>query len=301
MRRTRFGIGVATVFAMVVITTTLALRAQQPQANQTYDPHLGDGFILGTVVEAVTGQPVPGATVDITYGGPVTNAVQLSLPQQPDGIPPAGVPRRVLTDAQGHFFFRQLGAGRYLAQVSAPGYLAQLKPGETIQYIDLDDGAKRTDIVLKLWKCGAISGTVLDENGEPAVGAAVRVLERDMSGGLPQLLVLNDTTTDDRGVYRVSGLGAGPYIVGVIARATSVPADYADAYATTQSASGPTPNPGAPRLPAISGLRIGNSVFDVDAKHTGWTIPPPGPDGKIATYATTFFPNAASSGEATPI
>ncbi len=306
MPRIRLGVLFAVAIGLACATTSFAARAQQqqPAASQAYDPHLGDGFILGTVVETVTGQPVPGAIVSIAYGGPVTNAVQLTLAPQPPGVPP-DVPRRVLTDVQGHFFFKQLGAGRYRASVTAPGYLPggylQLKPGGTVHYIDLDDSAKRTEIVMRLWKCGAISGTVLDEGGEPAVGAEVRVIERSMSGGISQLLPVLSATTDDRGVYRASGLGPGPFIVGVVVRAASASASIADSYAMAQFAAGPSPNPGAAPPPAIAGLRIGDSIFALDGNSSGLTIPPPTPDGKVAVYATTFFPSATSSGEATPI
>src|SRR3954467_12410557 len=110
----------------------VAVAQQSPAPNLLQAPRAGSGFILGKVVDSSTNEPVEGAIVDLQYAGPVTGAYQSALVLSPAGSPPEP-PRRVLTDPQGHFFFRQLIGGRYIAAVSAPGYAGggylQLKPG----------------------------------------------------------------------------------------------------------------------------------------------------------------------------
>jgi hypothetical protein len=254
---------------------------------------------------------VAGAIVDIEYGGPVTTAYQTMRLPPPVGPPPA-VPRRVITDAQGQFFFRQLAGGRYLTTVSAPGYLLggylQLKPSGTLHYLDLIEDAARTDIVIRLWKYAAVSGTVLDEHGEPAVGAVVHVMVRAMVGGQPRITTNIKATTDDRGIYRVSGLVPDTYVVGVTTVGSAMPAETVDAYAagarsgdgSAQAIAIPLGSSGS-GPPISAGIRVGALVLDADVAKTGFGIPQPGADGKVLAYATTYYPSAPTSAQATPI
>src|SRR5262245_7687125 len=69
-------------------------------------------LILGQVVDADTNKAIPRAMV--TLGGG---------PQRP--VPAGGPnPQRVLTDAEGHFLFRDLAKGAYNFTAVAPGYLS---------------------------------------------------------------------------------------------------------------------------------------------------------------------------------
>jgi hypothetical protein len=302
---------VGALCAGLVITTTVVFRLQaQAPPSPTTEFKLGTGFVLGKVVDATTGEPIAGAIVEIQYAGPVSNAY--TTPVTPFvGVPPA-VPRRVITDSQGHFFFRQLAGGRYQTVVNAPGYMfggyLQLKPGGTLHYLDLDDGAARADVVIKLWKYGAISGTVLDERGEPAVGAVVRVITRAMIGGIPRFTGSYRATTDDRGFYRVGGLTPDTYVVGMLTVGSTLPVETADSYAgsmraadgsaleilTGLSSSGSSP-------PMSGGVQLGSLLLDPDLGKTGFTISPPDANGKVHAYATTFYPNAPTSTQASPV
>ncbi len=67
----------------------------------------------------------------------------------------------------------------------------------------LDDNERVTDVVIRMWKHGVISGTVRDERGDPMVGVSVRVLRRATGGRLASVL---QTQTDDRGAYRMAAL-----------------------------------------------------------------------------------------------
>ena len=303
----------------IAITGAIARSAQQqvvPQAapaasTQDSAPKIGNGFILGTVVEATSGQPVAGATVDIQYGGPVVNAYQPGLAPVSVGVPPP-IPRRVLTDAQGRFFFRQLAGGRYISRAAAPGYIGggylQFKPNGTSHYIDLDDDAARTEIVFRLWKYAAVSGTVLDERGEPAVGAVVHAIPRGMAGGLAQLGGNYQATTDDRGIYRIGNLSPATYIVGITTVGSTMPAETVETYAagrlaadnSAQNLTASLQTSGA-AAPILAGIRMGDLVLDADVAKTGFTIPQPTDGGKVMAYATTFYPSAPTSAQATPI
>jgi hypothetical protein len=74
-------------------------------------------------------------------------------------------------------------------------------------------GEKVGDVTIKVFKFGSISGVVTDDIGEPVVGASVRLYRRNLVAGRRVLSQVNGTTTDDRGVYRLSSLLAGDYYV----------------------------------------------------------------------------------------
>jgi hypothetical protein len=131
------------------------------------------GLIVGQVVDATTGKPIPDVIVTLT-----TPFASSNLPTTPRG--------RVMTDSDGRFFFAGLpptptGSG-YAINASKPGYVdsfyGKRRPGGGLVYFDLADGERRNDAKVLMWKYAAIAGTVIDEAGEPVVGVTVRAVSR---------------------------------------------------------------------------------------------------------------------------
>ena len=121
-----------------------------------------------------------------------------------------------MTDARGRFSVAALRSGRYYVSVSKPGYVnltyGQLRANSQGTPIPLGDAETR-EIAMQLPRGGVITGMVLDERGEPAVNAFVRVM-RFMPGAVerrPQ--ETGGDNTDDRGIYRVHSLQPGDYAV----------------------------------------------------------------------------------------
>jgi hypothetical protein len=121
-----------------------------------------------------------------------------------------------MTDARGRFSVAALRSGRYYVNVSKPGYVnltyGQLRANSQGTPIPLGDGETR-EIAIQLPRGGVITGMVLDERGEPAVNAWVRVM-RFMPGASerrPQ--ETGGDNTDDRGIYRIHSLQPGDYAV----------------------------------------------------------------------------------------
>jgi hypothetical protein len=297
---------------VLALSAVLAARqAPQSQTGLTPNTPKPTGFVLGTVVDATTGAVIAGAGVSIRFYGPVTDAVTVSgsFPQ-----PRTDAPRQVITDAQGRFVLRELPGGRYSLQVTAPGYdfggYLQTKPGATVHFLDLEENARRGDVQIKLWKNGSVSGTVVDEAGEPAVGVVVKALERAMGGGRRRLIVSRAAVTDDRGAYRIPQLSNGEYLIGIVTTRASLPAEMADANAIAQNPNADqtllamlepiSPVPGLQR-PIVSGARVGDLVVDLSPGRAGYTLPLPDDSGAMQVYATTFFPNAPTAAQATPI
>jgi hypothetical protein len=256
------------------------------------------GMIVGEVVDATTGAPVAEAIV------------RLTMPKYLENL--ATTPKdRVMADGEGRFFFTDLPAGEYFVQATkdgyAPGTYGQRRAWGQSQLLSLGEGERRTDIKLRVWKYAVIAGTVVDEAGEPVVGVAVRALIKDVVAGhtrfgnmqvIPELVPT--ATTDDRGMFRLSQLMAGTYVVLVPSTQTTVPAAFLDGPdATLRNElffAGVTEVAplGQPRTQQVGdfALMTLNRVL---------IPPPPSPAGRMAVYPTTYFPAAATAREATPI
>ena len=190
----------------------VAPRAPAAPAGQVRDPsgrgpaplttvRTGTGSISGTVSVAGAGQPSWGARV--------------SLSSAESGA------RTATTDSQGRFAFTNLPAGRYMVNINKPGYVSvgygQRRVGGGATPIILGDGEQR-EIALALPRGGVITGTVLDERGEPAMNVQVRGMRYMMTNGARRLSQTAGGSTDDRGIYRLHSLQPGEYSVCVSAR-----------------------------------------------------------------------------------
>lgn len=134
-----------------------------------------------------------------------------------------GVIRVTSTDVAGRFAFAGLPPGRFLLGAGKPAYLAALygagRPGRPGTTVTLAAGQKISGVSLDLTKGAVIAGHVLDEHGQPVIGARVRVLpRRDVGDEITLGADAGDpagATTDDRGAYRVFDLLPGDYVVGL--------------------------------------------------------------------------------------
>ena len=148
-----------------------------------------------------------------------------------------------LTDNDGNFQMKDIEAGVYYAMVNAPGVVSPLafmdfskarggaseaeefeKAAEGFEKI-IVDGITDLDVQIPARRGGAIGGRVMYDNGDPAVGVKVEILRKVNDKFIPVIpnfsAIFSMMTgggsyqTDDRGIYRFSGLPAGEYIVKV--------------------------------------------------------------------------------------
>ena len=160
----------------------------------------GTGFIAGQVVDADSGQGIPGATIAFISAGPAPAAGTRVV------VRPVGA----VTDSQGRFYFAGVVAGRYVIQGQIPGYTL----ASATQTFEVTDGERKTDIKVLLRKLGGVSGTVRDDTGAPVVGVEVMALRRSTQGGRPATLVTaSRSRTNDRGEYRMSAIQAGEFLL----------------------------------------------------------------------------------------
>ena len=182
---------------------------------------VGTALVSGTVVVAGTGQPARRARVTL-------NATE------------GGGSRTATTDENGRYGFSALAAGRYSLSASKTGHVGvtfgATRPGRPGTPIQLGDGEK-FEAVLQLPRGSVITGTVLDEHGEPTPGTPVRAMRYVMQAGRRTLQQSGTGSTDDRGIYRVYGLQPGEYLVSAVPRNTGPTVDVARLQAELESLS----------------------------------------------------------------
>jgi hypothetical protein len=282
--------------SFVVVALTLASAAQMPGSSG--QPGARTGMIVGRVVDAVSGTPVSEAIVQL-------------VPQRPVDSRFVESGDRVMADAEGRFFFAELPVGSYFLQATKEGYArgeyGQREPWGQSLRLPLGEGERLTGVELRLWKYAVIGGTVVDEAGEPVVGIAVRALVRNQFAGrtrygntevIPELAPA--AITDDRGMFRLSQLSPGTYVVLVPSTQTTVPASYLtnpDYALRTELFWG-----GIQEMSALGQPRtVQMGEFALMTLNRALIPPPPTPQGRMQVYRTTYYPAALTAGAATPI
>jgi len=263
----------------------------------------GTGIVAGQAIDATTGRPVGGAVITLT---------QVAAAGQP-AIPAAQARRGVaVANTDGRFVFRDVPAGSFALTATmnnyAPGATGRRRPGGPSTTFSLADGDRITNATVTLWRLSTISGTLLDDRGEPAVGVSVWALRRvllpdgiawSLTGGTVQ-------STDDRGHFRLAGLAPGTYTVSV--RSTTQTNSVAGVAAwraamSNQGVVGANPFRGRPREAMESGaINIERSGFEID----GWQVktsiggsqPLPGPNGTVLVHQSTYYGNASTPNDA---
>jgi len=135
----------------------------------------------------------------------------------------------VLTDAAGHFSFKDQPPGTYGIRAALEGYFGF--PVEGTAYptttksiiVEAQKPVPPKDIFMV--KGGTIAGRVRDPNGQLASGVSVAAMRLSYSNGRPQWTASISKPTDDRGEFRIFWVAPGEYFVGVTPRAATGPQD----------------------------------------------------------------------------
>lgn len=163
-------------------------------------PAPADGSIRGRVTDEDTGEPIPHALVHVRRFEPVQDL-------------------QTIAAADGSYAFTGLAAARYEVRATAGEHLASHIPRAystspspaSVTFIELDRGQVRSGIDIALQRSRAISGRVIDENGDAVTGVSVHLLrapggQRASSGG-------QSPRTDDLGAFRIFYVPPGQYFV----------------------------------------------------------------------------------------
>jgi hypothetical protein len=275
----------------VALMLTVAICGAAAQSAQPAAQTKPTGLIVGRVIDGSTNTPLAGATV--TLSGTGLRAL------------------RVIVDPQGRFVFTSAPAGSFTITATRTGYLTgsygALRPDGAGRPLDLRDGERVGDVVVRAWRYATISGAVTDDAGDAVPFMRVQVLKRTIVAGRWRLVNSNQgADADDRGVYRITGLTPGDYALVISTLASSLPVslmEVADAVRRMPPAeasglqrelqtngTGGYLNDLMQRFPTT---RVGDLLLQT----TGKTIVG-ADDQSIESYPTVWYPNVATPAEA---
>jgi hypothetical protein len=212
-------------------------------------PPASDCAVSGTVVNAMTGEPIPRAMV--TLGGA-------------DGAGSA-------TDATGHWSISNTTcAANRRATASRIGFIAsqmaQATSGSRPTVVNLVSGSPVTGVKISLMPESSITGKVQDPNGDPIGSARIQALRVTVQAGERMLVnAASIPTTDSQGNFRIGRLPPGRYVVCVGSPELTYPVGGGAAMVYPD-----TCFPG----PATSGISIAMPVEAGREVHTSFTLTP---------------------------
>jgi Carboxypeptidase regulatory-like domain len=191
------GTAMKTLLTAIVLCIFLAPAA----LSQTAASPQEKCAIAGTVIDAVSEQPLKGAAVRLR------------------GMPGAGTPTTqamsTVTDASGRFGFDGLAAGRYFLLTSNDGYVNDDHDNPRLRgkLQIVTPGQHINDVILLLLPGGVIAGHISNEAGKPLRGVIIEAMKSSYPHGQRELHDAAHATSNDAGEYRMAGLSPGKYFV----------------------------------------------------------------------------------------
>ncbi len=182
--------------------SAVALAALLLAASGVVHAQTGAYRIAGTVVNAVTGDPVQRAVVAVLQEAD-SHAVSTAV-----------------TDSEGHFALAGLAAAKYQLTASRRGYLTGFydQHEEFNSAIVTGPGEDTEHLTFRLSPDAVLQGMITDDGGDPVQGARVMLFERPRHPVQGAAIVqANSALTDDTGAYEFGDLEAGTYLLAVLA------------------------------------------------------------------------------------
>ncbi len=169
---------------------------QNPGRNQAQNQPPGNATISGIVVDAISHQPLKRATVSLAFIAGTGGAGQ----QQ---AAPA------VTDFSGAFTFNGLQPGSYRLIVNKPDYpQSRGSPAKTISATASQNAAP---ITVEMVPPAAVSGQILDEDGDPMNGCGVQLHPAEKPGDTVYFQGMRNQ--DDRSDFRIFSIPPGKYLL----------------------------------------------------------------------------------------
>ena len=182
---------------ILVVLLAAAASAQQPSlpAQEAFR-------ISGVVVNAVSGEPLARAEV------------QLGRSQTQSSL------QSIVTGRDGRFTFAGLPRGKYWLSAQRRGFPRQAfeQHGNFFTAIAVAPNLDSENLVFRIRPHASISGTILDEGGDPVRNAVVMLFRSGVESGRRGTVMRDQTNTDDRGFYHFGNLNEGSYYVAVTAK-----------------------------------------------------------------------------------
>ncbi|HEX8892952.1 MAG TPA: carboxypeptidase-like regulatory domain-containing protein [Terriglobales bacterium] len=163
-----------------------------PPSNQPATQPPGEKFtVTGTVIDAVSGEPVRKALVQLNV-----------------------VPRRTaFTDSGGRFQFEGVWAGPVPLTAQKPGYFSEQEVS-SVGVPPIDVGPNTAPAVVKLFPESVIYGKVSTSDGTPLEHVTITLIHANIRDGQRRWDNQGSTNTDEDGHYRFANLRPGTYYAG---------------------------------------------------------------------------------------
>jgi hypothetical protein len=166
------------------------------------------------VAAAARTYPVAGVVTDGIRNTPLERARVMLFDE-------SGECRALTTAADGKFWF-DVPQGKYALFFERNLWRMEYGSGDPSMgfgsAVIAGPGQDTAHLALRWYPPGAISGSVVDEEGEPVRDAHVQLLRDWVAAGRKRILPAETAQTDDRGQYRIGLLPAGTYYVAVVDR-----------------------------------------------------------------------------------
>lgn len=191
--------------ALILIAAALAsAQANLPTSGQFRQPPQAeptnfDCAADGSVTNAVTGEPIVRAHVNIVSGNSSYSAA---------------------TDSSGNWALSNMACAPAQLQVTRQGFLQNYTPGpsghspDTAAHrgLSLVSGSPVHAIKTELIPQSVTQGKALDDQGDPVMGVQITAMSERVIEGRPRFQQAGTGTTNDLGEYRIAGLPKGKYI-----------------------------------------------------------------------------------------
>jgi uncharacterized protein (DUF2141 family) len=187
-------------FSAILLGCGIALLAASVSARSQKAPSAALYRIAGTVVNAVTGEPVRGASVAV-----LAHADSRTVAS-------------AISGNDGHFAFDGLPAAKYQLTASRRGYCTgfydQHEEFNSAIVTGPDQGTG--SLVFRLMPGAVLRGVVTADGGDTVEGATVSLFAKPHGHEPGAKITQEDTaTTDDTGAYEFSNLTEGEYLLAV--------------------------------------------------------------------------------------
>lgn len=163
---------------LLLVCVSLLLRAQS-DTQQKFT-------VSGTVVNAMTNEPVRGALVTLSSNQPKT----------------------ALSGSDGHFQIDGVTASSGQIMAQRPGFDQQ---NVRWQQIKIDSNTE--GVTVKIMPLSKISGRIVDREGEPIEGVSVQCITQQIMNGRKQWQPRGGASSDEGGNFLIEDLSAGTYIL----------------------------------------------------------------------------------------
>lgn len=247
--------------------------AQQPRDGVRLPARTGTAVLAGVVISSdSSARPIRRARVSVRSP---------ALPMVLAGI----------TDDEGRFRIERIPSGRYTVEAAKDAYLTTAfgapRPGRPGTPIVLEDGRSQ-EVTLHLQRGSVLSGTVMDADGDPVIGANVIAHRYGYQASTGERVAAGTTgaPTDDRGMYRLFGLSPGDYLVSAAPTGPTMPQQV--------------PSPGEIRraMAQLAATQVPSLFFKrpglpppQDPVRRG--LPPPSEPARTVVLAPVFHPGSA--------